>query len=461
MRKLVLCGLLILALSLTTMGGPAATGSVQASERVQVRWFVGLGAGSDAPTIPAQEEVVRRFNESQDEIELVLEIVDADTAPDVLNTQFAADNAPDIVGPVGIKGRAQFPGAWLDLQPLVEKYEYDLSDFDPAMVEFYRTEDGLVGLPFAVFPSFLFVNLDLFDEAGVPYPPRAYGEPYIDIDGNEKEWNLDTLRELAMYLTVDANGNDPSMEEFDPQNIIQFGFGVQFADLRAAATLFGPGSLVDAEGNAQIPENWRTAMHWYQDAMWKDYFYPNSAYGQSELLNNTNWFESGNIAMVYSHLWLATCCINGLEARWDIAPVPSYNGQTIAKLHADTFSIPKGSKHPDEAFKVLTYLVGEAAGDLTKVYGGMPARSSLQASYFEELNQLPLFEGKDINWQIAIDGLKYPDKPSHEGWMPAFLEASDRYGQTWQLIQEDPNVDVDEELDKLQADLQAIFEQAK
>jgi hypothetical protein len=38
---------------------------------------------------------------------------------------------------------------------VVDKFSYDLSDFDPAMVEFYKTEDGLVGLPFAVFPSFL------------------------------------------------------------------------------------------------------------------------------------------------------------------------------------------------------------------------------------------------------------------------------------------------------------------
>jgi ABC-type glycerol-3-phosphate transport system substrate-binding protein len=37
---------------------------------------------------------------SQDEFELVLEIVDNDVAYDTLATQIAAGNAPDIVGPL-------------------------------------------------------------------------------------------------------------------------------------------------------------------------------------------------------------------------------------------------------------------------------------------------------------------------------------------------------------------------
>ena len=38
----------------------------------------------------------------------MLEIVDNDQAFGVLNTQLAAGDAPDIVGPVGIRGRDDF-----------------------------------------------------------------------------------------------------------------------------------------------------------------------------------------------------------------------------------------------------------------------------------------------------------------------------------------------------------------
>ena len=65
-------------------------------------------------------------------------------------------------------------------------------------------------------------NIDLFDEAGIPYPPSAYGDSYVDWDGNEREWNTETLREVAMILSVDANGNDATMGEFDTNNIVQF-----------------------------------------------------------------------------------------------------------------------------------------------------------------------------------------------------------------------------------------------
>jgi len=435
---------------------PAAEG-----ERVDVRWFVGLGAGTDEATVDAQQAIVDEFNASQDRINLILEIVDNDVAYDTLATQIAAGNAPDIVGPVGIRGRDSFKGAWLDLQPLIEANDYDLSDFDPAMVEFYHVqEEGQLGIPFGIFPSFLFVNTDLFDEADLPYPPQEYGAPYIDENGEEHEWNTETLRELAMKLTVDVNGLTPNDPGFDPENIVQFGFGQQFADMRAAATMFGPGSLVADDGSAQVPDNWREGINWYYNGMWVDHFYPTDAYGASDLLGAGNWFQSGNIAMVQSHLWYAACCIGELESNWDTGVVPAHNGVTTAKMHADTFGIPKGAAHPEEAFEVLTYLLSpEIAVRLLTIYGGMPARLSLQEDFLVTFSESS-FPGQDINWQVVIDGMQYADNPNHESYMPSFQETSNRYGETWTRLAQESGLDVNAELDALVEDLNAIFEAA-
>lgn len=431
-----------------------------AGDRVQIRWYVGLGAGSDEPTFAAQEQVVEDFNASQDEIELVLEIVDNDVAYDTLATQIAAGNAPDIVGPVGIRGRDSFRGAWLDLRPLVEANDYDLSDFDPNMVEFYEVGDELLGLPFAIFPSFVLYNQELFDEAGLAYPPQEYGAPYVDADGNEQPWNIETLSELSMLLTVDAEGNDATSPDFDPENIVQFGFGEQWTDARGVATLFGSGSLVDEDGNAQIPEHWAEAWKWVYDGMWEDWFYPNGPYGNSDILGAGNWFESGNIGMVHTHLWYVGCCMGNLDAAWNTAAVPAYNGTVTAKMHADTFEITRATEHPDEAFTVLTYLLGPAAQTLSEIYGGMPARLSLQPTYFDEF-EANNFPDQEINWDVVVDSMAHADNPNHESWMPSFQETNDKYNEYWNKWVETPGLDMDEEIEALLVELQRIFEAAQ
>jgi multiple sugar transport system substrate-binding protein len=370
---------------------------------------------------------------------------------------------------MGIRGRASFPGAWMDLTPFIEATNYDLSDFDPALVDFYKVEgEGQLGIPFAVFPSFLIYNKAHFDEAGIPYPPTAYGEPYIDWDGNERPWDLETLREIAMILTVDSNNNDATMEEFNPDDIIQFGFGVQFTDIRGRDTLFGSGNFVDESGNAVIPDNWRGAEHWYHSAMWEDYFYPNGVYGTSELLGGEggNWFGTGNLSMITMHTWFLGWGTADLADGWDFAPVPAYEGVTTAQLHADTFGLMNTTAHPDEAFTVLTYLLGEKAQELTSLYGGMPARLSLQETYLDTLiaaqsETYPNVDWASLNWPVVIEGLAHPDNPNHEEGMPSFLEASAAYVEYGQVADNDPDLDVDAALDTLATDLQAIFDAAQ
>jgi len=435
--------------------------------KTQIRWFVGLGAGTDEGAIPLEEAFVEAYNASQDEIELVLEIVDADNAPDTLATQIAAGNAPDIVGPVGIKGRDQFKGAWLDLTSLIEANNYDLSGFDPAMVQFYEVkEEGQLGIPFGIFPSFVLFNKDLFDEAGLPYPPAEYGVPYVDADGVEHEWTIEYMTELAKILTVDANGNDATSEDFDPENIVQFGWENLWTDFRGAATMFGAGNFVADDGvTAQMPPQWAEAIKWTYNGWWNEWYIPNGPYSGAEFLQGPGGsFSSGNMAMVQMHTWyLAPWALGEVTFDWDAAAMPSYNGVTTAKMHADTFGILKSSKNPEAAFKVLTYMLSEEhATDLLTIYGGMPARLSLQDNYYDIHSETNL-GGKKINWDVIAAGMAYNDNPNHEAWMPSYLETVDRYNETWNYLANTPDLteeDIDAELETLVADLQAIFDAA-
>lgn len=432
----------------TTTAAPATTSAEVGTEPVEIRWFVGLGTGGNPEQIAAQEAVVEAFNASQDRIELVLEIVQNDVAYDTLSTQIASGNGPDVIGPVGIRGANAFNGRWLDLQPLVDGTGYDLSRWTEEQVEVWRTDEGLVGLPFGVFPAMIFYNRALFDEAGLPYPPQEFGADY-----QGKPWNMDTLAEIAKILTVDANGNDATSPDFDPDNIVQFGYVDQWTEPQRFATMFGAGSMTNADGTPNIPQQWRDAFAWYYDAIWKDHFVPSAEYEESDLLAAGNPFDSGNVAMAHTHLWY-TCCLAGVGENWDLAVVPEYQGVTTAALHADTFRILDTTEHPEEAFEVLTYLVTDAAADLLAVYGAMPALDFLQAGFFETMDaKYP----QGVNWQVAKDSLAYPDIPSHEQDMPNFLKSQDRWGAFWSKLLSTPGLDVDAEIDALLADLAVIY----
>lgn len=424
------------------------------AQRTKVTWYIGLGTGGAPEQQEPQQAFVDKFNASQDEIELEAVVIDNNVARDTLSTLIASGNAPDIVGPVGIAGAHAFNDAYADLAPLVESAGADLSVWPDAAVDFYREDNKLVGLPFAVFPTNIWYNKDLFDEAGLAYPPQEFGVPYADGD----VWDVDKLREIAMLLTVDENGYDATEEEFDPESIVQFGFNAQWAaDLRADAVLFGAESIYDADGNATISDNWRTALQWYFDGFHKDHFMPDAAYNASDLLAQGNGFSVDRIAMNWVQLWYQ-CCV-GSDANWDLAVVPATpSGETVSKLHADTFRLLESSENPDAAFKVLWYMLTDGAPELLQIYGAFPSIPEQTEGFLEGLNEkFP----HGVNWDVAFQSLNYPDIPSHEGYMPNYNQALNRLQAMQNLYRTDSSIDLTAELDILELELQLIFDSAR
>jgi multiple sugar transport system substrate-binding protein len=449
--------------------GGTATTSGASGEAVEVRWFVGLGAGTDAPLIPLQQAIVDEFNATKpagDNITIKLDVApSSDEAATLLQTQLAGGNSPDIVGPVGVKGAAQFFGGWLDLTAYLA--DYDTSDYDPSLVEFWNQDGVQIGLPFAVFPQVLWYNKELFDEAGLAYPPAEHGAPYVDADGNEKPWDIDTLRELAMELTVDSSGNTPNDAGFNRDNLVQWGFDNGYAEFRGQATMFGAGSFVAADqATCQFPDNWAAAAQWYHDAIWKDAFYPDPVFAGSELLagDDANTFGTGNMAMMTVHTWYQGWGPSQLTGGdntdpndvFDVAPMPAVDGVITAKLHGDTFGIMKQSAHPAEAFAVLEWMLSpEIAPQLAAIYGGIPARESTQEAYITD-------PANDFgySWATALEALEYPDIPSHEAWWPNYQESQAALDDWWLELRNDPNADIGAAVGSLCDTLQPIYDRA-
>ena len=111
-------------------------------------------------------------------------------------TLVAGGMTPDIVGPIGVSGVAKFIDEWMDLSPLIKKDRVDLSVYDPALVKTHEYvlegKPVQVGLPIGYYPSVLYYNEDIFDRAGVDYPPTEWGKA---------GWTYEKLIETARKLT--------------------------------------------------------------------------------------------------------------------------------------------------------------------------------------------------------------------------------------------------------------------
>ncbi|MGB7540342.1 MAG: extracellular solute-binding protein, partial [Anaerolineales bacterium] len=399
-------------------------------------------------------DFLNRFNdENAGRYRLTAKIFSTTEAAESLRREMSSENPPDIVGPVGIALLSQFPGGWLDLTDRIEKTDYDLTDFDPALVDMYRFgSEGLISLPFALFPSALWYNKPLFDDAGIAYPPHDWETEY-----QGKDWDYSALRDIARKLTLDQQGRSAAQSGFDPEAVSQFGFSTHWTTLRGQWSYFGAGTFTDERGKAVIPEVWRNAARWYYDGIWKDRFIPSMPEIFSEELGNGNPFASGNLAMMPQNLWY-TCCVG--SADWDAAAIPSFEGgRPVAKYHADSFAISKNSKNPQGAFDVISLFLGRYALELRKAFGydlcSFPGRISLQPDSIALLRSR--FPG--VDFQVFLEGLNYLDQPNHESGLPNFMAAEAVYEGFRNRYESEGNLNLDAELDALRLDLQAVFDQ--
>jgi multiple sugar transport system substrate-binding protein len=423
---------------------------------IEIRWYCCLGTGDAPEQVDVEQKVAEDFNASHPGIHLRFEGYPYSLARDSLAVQLGSGSGPDIVGPVGIGGANAFHGQWLDLQPLIDKNHFDMSQFPESTVSLYNVAgEGQAGIPYAIYPSALFYKASLFKEAGLAEPPHKWNSTYTMPDGSTVPWDYDTVRKIALLLTVDKNGKDATEQGFDPENIVQWGFEPQRDDLRQVGAYWKAGAFAGADGKTvQIPEAWAASWHYFYDGIWKDHFSVTGPQFLSTDFNPNGYpFFTGKVAMSENYLW-STYGVSDAGDDWNLAATPSYQGQTTAAFNADTFRILKTTKHPDESFAVLQYLL--ESGDLLKLYGGMPAVESKQDAF---LQSLQADYTQTIDWNVAKEGVAFADVPNFESFMPAYnqtLDLINTFGTKWQSTS---GLDIDAEIADMKSQMQAIWNQ--
>ncbi len=416
---------------------------------VEITWFVELGGQVDPNRLAMQEALAEAFNNSHDDIHLNIKTSEGEDGPTMLATMIAAGTPPDIVGPVGLGAMNQFYGEWLDLTPYIEQSGIDTSAYNPALMEMYNIPgQGQVGLPYIVYPPAMFYNADLFDRAGLCYPPHHIGEPYCDGD----PWDWDKVREISMLMTYDANGNNAMSQGFDPGNIVQYGLDSHWNDARGDAIYVGGAGTLWDGNSVVIPDNWREAWLWQYNGIWVDHFMP-SLGAAGEMAGNP--FCEGKAAMYPINSWYFILLSDDIN--WDMAALPAtFDGSHTTRMHADTFFILKESRNPQAAWETLVWMRNSEPTQLFAEYSGLPARDM---GLDWTMDMLPMRYDLDfsrVDLEVLLEAQNNPEIASSETYLPNNNMANGYLADFYNRYHSEP-VDMNAEIDALQRDLEEIF----
>ncbi len=426
--------------------------------------MVGLGKGNDPAQVEAEKAFVNSYNSSQSKIFIELEIVPGSTAYETLKVEIANGTAPDIVGPIGIQGRNGLSGVFLDLSSEISASGYDMTRFPQAMTELLRDGTSLVGIPYLINPGYIFYDKDLFAKAKLPDLPKRIGDTW-----NGQPWTWDTVATLAAQLTLDKNGRKATDAKFDATAIVQYGIDFQWSDLRRTGSCFEAGSFLGTDGSVVIPDGWRAAWDWYYKALWTTHSAPPLKVVNSPLLNNGSTVSSGHVAMAVSWPWAIVTYAGAPDrlgnynprfSSWDMAVMPSYNGQTSSPTDSDSFSIVKGTAHPDQAFAAMVAIMADPG--LQTAYGGMPAAQADQQAWFTKFDEYlnGIYPSTKVSWSVLQEMENYPAIPSPEADLPDFPRVNDITSAFYTRLQTVQGLDMDKETANLKSSLSKVFGQA-
>lgn len=458
MRNMIVLvsSLLVGAFMLAGCAVPAAPGSTTTSasgggDRAKVTIFVGMGTGTDPNQIEAQEALAAKFNSSHETIEVEFLIVPHDEAGERFLAMMSGGNPPQLVGPNGVSTVAQFFDSWADVAPFIAADGLDTSDFYGPAVELNQYPDKTIGLPLGLFPSFTFYNKDMFDAAGLDYPTHDFADT---------SWNLEMLRDMAMELTLDANGNNAKSPDFDAENIVQWGWDDSWTDGRGLLTRFGASNVgrpaseeyTVATANA---EEWVYGLDWISKGVWEDHFIPDATVQEARDAAGVDPFGSNQVAMFNSHTWFMAEGLVDLPFAYDFAPAPfNQKGERIARIHADTFTIPKNAANQEAAWEVLKWLTApEQIVDVCLIYGCIPARRSVGEAFQQRLAE----KYPDADLSVVFGSIDYLDNPNHESYVPEWGRVNDVMNNNISAVYLGP-VDAQAVLEQTNQELQQIFD---
>lgn len=278
-------------------------------------------------------------------------------------------------------------GYALDLAPFVaaDLDAATIADWDPAQYSALATPDGLrFGLPKYHGALALYYNKDLFDRYGVPYP-----------DGS---WDRDAYRDAMLRLTDDRDGDGEidlwgSMMDvtWDRVQIHVNGWGGHLADPADPSRC--------RMGEPEALE----ALEWLRARMWDDRVMATlPAVGR---LSPVDAFVGERVAMLEDGSWALKDILTRAPFRIGVAPFPTGPARRVTLATTDGFGIYAGTRHPDEAWEFVRFLIGPEYGRaMARANLLQPARASLVADWIGYIREEFPEQAAEVDLDAFADG---------------------------------------------------------
>lgn len=294
------------------------------------------------------QELADKFNASQDRIEVEVVAIPWENYMTKLNTMATAKELPDtgIMSEAGVLQWAE-QGMLADISSM-----YADSDSKPLDSLAFRYDGKPVAYSAANEVLLLYYNKDMFDKAGVAYPPTSVNDA----------WTWDEFVAAAKQLTLDKNGKHPGEEGFDAQNITQFGCLVENLAWQLETWTVSNGAGYYSEDGSKVTIDDPASIEAIQkiaDLYLVDHVAPLSTGATDDSIQRS--IISGTCAMGTGGAWNVGTCLNTANEEglnYGVAVLP-YMKEKVTLCTGGPNVVFSQTKHPEEAMEWLKWYYQE------------------------------------------------------------------------------------------------------
>lgn len=380
----------------TPAAAPSEEGAAAEEAGVTTLRLASYGLG-DAWNAQLQA-TVDGFTADHPELAVEIEFRPIDAYWDKLQTEFAAGTAPDVtINQMDwvIPGAAR--GMFVDLMPFIEQDQVDMSAYFYDMTPEWGWQGGLYGGLLYAGGQALYVNKDLLAAAGLEMPSA--------------DWTWDDMLSYAQAMT-DADAEQWGIY-ISPVNPPYWG----------ASFIHGAGGTVLNEAKDQCtltaPEA-QAGLQFIADLIFTEKVMPSPV----TLEGQANPFVTGKVGMLFGGTWQESE-IRSAGFDWDFAPMPVNpdTGVRSVQMGSNAWSILGTSAHPNEAWQLVKFLMGEG-GQRGMMGSGVPGLTAVVDSPdYQALHQpqnISVVTGDFANYGHDY----YPTPDTGEWWSAVGQELS-------------------------------------